>query len=81
MTEKSFSERVKLLTSRHTEFFFRQLNSSDFFLVKPLLSRKFCQKSVRENFYNFHSVVWDLAQKSFDFPKKVRFQNEREKED
>ena len=34
-----------------------------------------------ENFYNFHSVVWDLAQKSFDFPKKVRFQNEREEED
>ena len=39
------------------------------------------KKSVRENFCNFHPVVWDLVQKSFDFPKKVRFQNEREEED
>ena len=25
-------------------------------LVKPLLSRKFCQKSMRVNFHNFHTV-------------------------
>ena len=31
---------------------FRQINS----LVKPLLSRNFCQKCVREIFCNFHTV-------------------------
>ena len=39
--------------------FFCQINSSNFFfsaLVKPLLSRNFCQKSMRENFCNFHCV-------------------------
>ena len=36
--------------------FFRQINYSVISLVKPLLSRNFCEKSVRENFYNFHNV-------------------------
>ena len=34
----------------------RQIN----FLVKSLLSRNFCQKSVRINRSNFHTVVWKL---------------------
>ena len=40
-----------------TEKIFREINSLVTCLVKPLLSRNFCQKSVRENFPNFHSVV------------------------
>ena len=35
-----------------TQKIFRQINS----LVKPLLSRNFCQKCVRENSRNFHTV-------------------------
>ena len=38
-----------------------QLFNNSFNLVKPLLSRNFCQKCVRENFRNFHTVhseVW-----------------------
>ena len=35
-----------------TKEIFRQINS----LVKPLLSRNFCQKCVREIFCNFHTV-------------------------
>ena len=34
----------------------RQINSLVIYLVKPLLSRNFCQKMVRVNFRNFHSV-------------------------
>ena len=37
---------------------FRQINSLVIYLVKPLLSRNFCQKYVRENFRNFHTVIW-----------------------
>ena len=29
---------------------------STLYLVKPLLSRNFCENSVRENFRNFHTV-------------------------
>ena len=36
---------------------FRQINSIIIHLVKPLLSRKFCQKCVRENSRNVHTVV------------------------
>ena len=36
---------------------FRQINFLVIYLVKPLLSRNFCQKSVRENLRNFHTVV------------------------
>ena len=35
---------------------FRQINSLVTYFVKPLLSRNFCQKCVRENFRNFHTV-------------------------
>ena len=39
------------------EIFFRQINYFVISLVlKPLLSRKFCQKCVRVNFRNFHTV-------------------------
>ena len=42
-----------------TEKIFRQINSLVICLVKTLLSRNFCQKSVRLNFYNFHTVkLW-----------------------
>ena len=34
------------------EKIFREIDSLVTSLVKPLLSRNFCQKSVRENFYN-----------------------------
>ena len=43
-----------------TEKKFRQINHLVISLVKPLLSRNFCEKSVRENFCNFHTVVWKL---------------------
>ena len=40
-----------------TEKIFRQINYSAVSLVKPLLSRNFCQKSVTAiNFRNFHTV-------------------------
>ena len=35
---------------------FREINSLVTYLVKPLLSRKICQKCVRENSRNFHTV-------------------------
>ena len=38
------------------EIFFRQINSLVICLVKPLLSRNFCRKSVRLKFHNFHTV-------------------------
>ena len=37
---------------------FRQINYLVILLVKPLLSRKFCQKRVRANFRNFHTVLF-----------------------
>ena len=40
-----------------TEKFFRQINYLVISLVKQLLSRNFCQKCVRVNFRNFHSVI------------------------
>ena len=40
-----------------TEKIFREINSLVTYLVKPLVSRNFCQKSVRENFRNFHIVL------------------------
>ena len=36
--------------------FFRQINSLVTYLVTPLLSRNFCQKCVRENSRDFHTV-------------------------
>ena len=40
-----------------TKKIFRQINSLVISLLKTLLSQIFCQKSVRENFRNFHTVV------------------------
>ena len=40
-----------------TEIFFRQINSLVIYLVNALLSRNFCQKSVRVNLRNFHTVT------------------------
>ena len=37
-----------------------QINSLVTYLVKSLLSRNFCQKCVRENSRNFHTVLWKL---------------------
>ena len=39
--------------------FFREINSlvTSLSKIKTLLSRNFCQKSVRENFRNFHIVT------------------------
>ena len=39
-----------------TEKIFRKINSLVTYLVKPLVSRNFCQKCVTENFRNFHTV-------------------------
>ena len=39
-----------------TKKIFRQINSLVNYLVKTLLSRNFCQKCMRENFRNFHTV-------------------------
>ena len=51
----------------HFHKFFRQSNS----LVETLLSRDFCQKSVRVNFCNFHTLLICKAKRlfmiSFDF--------------
>ena len=52
--EKSHSvEKREILSHRKI---FRQINSLVTYLVKPLFSRNFCQKCVRENFRNFHTV-------------------------
>ena len=40
-----------------TKIIFRQINSLVIYLVNALVSRNFCQKSVRVNFRNFHSVM------------------------
>ena len=40
-----------------TEKKFRQNNSLVTSLVKPLISRNFCEKIVTENFCNFHAVI------------------------
>ena len=40
-----------------TKIFFREINSLvTYLLVKMLISRNFCQKSVRVNFRNLHTV-------------------------
>ena len=51
------------------EKIFRQIISLVTSLVKPLLSRNFCQKGVRENFRNFHSVCGKV--KNLLSPKKI----------
>ena len=50
----------------------REMNSLVISLVKTLLSRNFCKKSVRENFRNFHTVyhtLWKLQK--FALTKKI----------
>ena len=44
-----------------TKKIFRQTNYLVISLVKVLLSRNFCQKRVRVNFCNFHTVVWKFG--------------------
>ena len=39
------------------QIFFRVINYLVTSLVKPLLSRNFCQKNVRGKFCNFHAVI------------------------
>ena len=44
-----------------TEIFFRQINSLVISLVKQLFSQNFCQKNVRVNFHNFHTVFCGMV--------------------
>ena len=56
-----------------TEIFFRQINSLVIYLVNALLSRNFCQKSVRVNFCNYNTVVAEMMEfYSHDFWQKLR---------
>ena len=48
------------------EKIFRQINSLVICLVKPLLSRNFCRKSVRLKFYNFHTVETHVKAREVD---------------
>ena len=54
-----------------TEKKIRQINYLVISLVKPLLSRNFCQKCVRENFRNFHILTqfWQKFRESNGFTK------------
>ena len=49
--------KVTVLLKKLTLKIFRQINSLVTYLVKPLLSRNFCQNRVRVNFRNFHIVT------------------------
>ena len=44
-----------------TQKFSRQISYLVILLVKSLLSRNFCQKRVRVNFRNFHTVIHGLS--------------------
>ena len=63
---------------------FREINSLVTSLVKTVLPRNFCQKCVRENFHNFHTVsctVWKLREFSLTlFWQKFRESNVYTKE-
>ena len=50
-----------------TEKIIRQINYLVISLVKPLLSRKFCQKCVRVNFRNFHTVKGSMCRETFSY--------------
>ena len=51
------SKDCKLHYRKEKNFLKKRITSNQLFsLVKPLLSRNFCEKSLRENFCNFHSV-------------------------
>ena len=64
-------EKWKIYSHRN---FFRQINSLVIYLVNALLSRNFCQKSVRVNFRNFHTVecctLWKFR-KSFKIISQI----------
>ena len=49
-------EKREILSHKKKKRKNRQINSLAISLVKPLLSRNFCQKNVRVNFRNFHTV-------------------------
>ena len=56
-----------------TKKIFRQINSLvTYLLVKMLISRNFCQKSVRENFRNFHTVPYTVW-KNTKFSHRIFF--------
>ena len=50
----------------HRKIFFPKLPLFDTSIEKMLLSRKFCQKSVRENFCNFQTVTHEQCFASWD---------------
>ena len=57
-----------------TEKKFRQINYLVFLFVKPLLSQNFCEKSVRENVCNFHTMEypqWISEECSHGFLSKI----------
>ena len=54
---QSIHSAVKWKIYSQWNFFFRQINYLAISLVKVLLSRKFCQKSVRVNFCKNHTVL------------------------
>ena len=59
---KIFSNLLIVITKK----IFRQINYLVIFLVKTLLSRNFCQKCVRLNRSNFHTVtLWYRSLKKF----------------
>ena len=49
-----------------TQNFFRQINYLVILLVKSLFSRNFCQKRVRVNFCNFHTVLYEFKNISWN---------------
>ena len=55
------------------EKIFRQINSLVISLVKPLLSRNFCQKSVKVNHRNFHTVQWSNYIRCIQVWRSIRF--------
>ena len=58
LCDATHSVEKREILSRLTWKIFRQINPLVTYLVKrPLLSRNFCQKCVRENSRNFHSVA------------------------
>ena len=64
-----------------TEEIFREINSLLTYLVNSLLSRNFCQKSVRENFRNFHTVLWECQDFSAtQILREINFTDKRERE-
>ena len=60
-TDKLYAIEIDLTKNAYLKKLFREINSLFLVitsLVKPMLSRNFCQKSARDNFRNFHTAVW-----------------------